>query len=61
MFKLSVRLFKDAQCIMILSNKIDQEEELHMTILLGSLIIAPFILAVGAALVSSELEVANQQ
>ncbi len=32
-----------------------------MTILLGSLIIAPFILSVGAALVSSELEVANQQ
>lgn len=46
---------------MSLSNKTDQEEELHMTILLGSLIIAPFILAVGAALVSSELEVANQK
>ncbi len=32
-----------------------------MTILLGSLIIAPFVLAVGATLLSDELEVANQQ
>ena len=32
-----------------------------MTILLGSLIIAPFVLLVGAALLSDELEVANQQ
>ncbi len=32
-----------------------------MIILLGSLIIAPFVLAVGAALLSDELEVANQQ
>ncbi len=32
-----------------------------MTILLGSLIIAPFVLSVGAALLSDELEVANQQ
>lgn len=32
-----------------------------MTILLGSLMIVPFILAVGAGLVSSELEIANQQ
>ena len=32
-----------------------------MTIILGSLMIVPFILAVGAGLVSSELELANQQ
>lgn len=31
-----------------------------MTIILGSLMIVPFILEVGAGLVSSELEVANQ-
>ncbi len=31
-----------------------------MTIILGSLMIVPFILAVGAGLVISELEVANQ-
>lgn len=32
-----------------------------MTIILGSLMIVPFILAVGAGLVGSELEIANQQ
>ena len=32
-----------------------------MTIILGSLMIVPFILALGAGLVSSELETANQQ
>ena len=32
-----------------------------MTIILGSLMIVPFILSVGAGLVSNELEVANQQ
>lgn len=31
-----------------------------MEIVIGSLMIAPFILAVGAGLVSSELEVVNQ-
>jgi len=31
-----------------------------MAIVIGSLMIVPFILAVGAGLVSSELEVANQ-
>lgn len=32
-----------------------------MAIILGSLMIVPFILAVGAGLVSSELEMINQQ
>lgn len=32
-----------------------------MTLILGSLMIVPFIVAVGAGLVSSELEIANQQ
>lgn len=32
-----------------------------MTIIIGSLMIVPFILAVGAGLVSSELEIANKQ
>ncbi|MDQ0557995.1 hypothetical protein QOZ92_003130 [Paeniclostridium ghonii] len=32
-----------------------------MTIIIGSLMIVPFILAVGAGLVSSQLEIANQQ
>ena len=32
-----------------------------MAIILGSLMIVPFILAVGSGLVSSELEIANQQ
>ncbi len=31
-----------------------------MSIVIGSLMIVPFILAVGAGLVSNELEIANQ-
>jgi hypothetical protein len=31
-----------------------------MTIIIGSLMIAPFILALGSGLVSNELEVTNQ-
>ena len=31
-----------------------------MTTIIGSLMIVPFILAVGAALVSNELQIANQ-
>lgn len=32
-----------------------------MIVIIGSLIIVPFILAVGAGIVSSELGIANQQ